>query len=354
MLQKFGLPALALGALCFALYHVVTANQTPPKLEPPVTPPRTPYGKGVSGAGIIEPETENISLGSHLPGVVETVFVKVGDRVQAGQPLFQLDSRAQQAELRVRQAALQAAQAQLEKLRALPRPSERPPLEARVREAKANWVDKLDLMNRARRLFASRAISEEERTRAEQAEAMAREQLRKAEADLALFNEGAWKPDLQIAEAAVAQHQALVQQTQTELDRLKVLAPPLPVSEMEVLQINIRPGEYVHTLGGTAYIVLGSTRRLYVRVDIDEHDIPRFNPEAPAKAMLRGDPKQEYPLSFVRVEPFVIPKKSLTGQNTERVDTRVLQVLYAVGPGPSKLYVGQQVDVYIEDAAHKN
>ncbi|MFQ3649244.1 MAG: biotin/lipoyl-binding protein [Gemmataceae bacterium] len=354
MLQKFGLPALALVALCFAVYHVVTANQTPPKLEPPVTPARTPYGKGVSGAGLVEPETENISIGSHLSGIVETVFVKVGDRVQSGQPLFQLDSRAIQAELAVRQAALRAAQVQLDKLRAMPRPSERPSFEARVREAKANWLDKLDLLNRARRLYASRANSEEERVRAEQAEQVAREQLRKAEADLALFNEGAWKPDVQIAEAAVAQQKAMVQQTQTELERLKVLAPQLPVSEMEVLQINIRPGEFVHTLGGTAFIVLGSTRRLYVRVDIDEHDIHRFNPEAPAKAMLRGDPKQEFPLSFVRIEPYVIPKKSLTGQNTERVDTRVLQVIYALGPGPRKLFVGQQVDVYIEDAAHKD
>ncbi|MFQ3593472.1 MAG: biotin/lipoyl-binding protein, partial [Gemmataceae bacterium] len=169
MLQKFELPALALVALCFAVYHVVTANQTPPKLEPPVTPARTPYGKGVSGAGLVEPETENISIGSHLSGIVETVFVKVGDRVQSGQPLFQLDSRAIQAELAVRQAALRAAQVQLDKLRAMPRPSERPSFEARVREAKANWLDKLDLLNRARRLYASRANSEEERVRAEQA-----------------------------------------------------------------------------------------------------------------------------------------------------------------------------------------
>jgi multidrug efflux pump subunit AcrA (membrane-fusion protein) len=340
--------------LCFAVYHVVTANQTPPKLQPPVTPARTPYGKGVSGAGIVEPETENISIGSHLSGIVEVVHVKVGDRVQSGQLLFQLDARALEAELTVRRAALEAAKAQQEKLRAMPRTSERPPLEARVRETRANLADKVDVLNRARRLYASRANSEEERIRAEQAEQMAREQFRKAEADLALFNEGAWKPDLQIAEAAVMQQQAMVRQTQTELERLKVAAPRLPVSEMEVLQINIRPGEFVHTLGGTPYIVLGSTRRLYVRVDIDEHDIHRLQTNAPAKAILRGDPKQEFPLSLVRIEPYVIPKKSLTGNNTERVDTRVLQVLYALGPGPRKLFVGQQVDVYIEDAARKD
>jgi hypothetical protein len=56
-----------------------------------------------------------------------------------------------------------------------------------------------------------------------------------------------------------------------------------------------------------------------------------------------------YPLKFVRVEPFVIPKKSLTGDNTERVDTRVLQVIFSLDrPDGTPLYVGQQVDVFIE------
>jgi hypothetical protein len=52
----------------------------------------------------------------------------------------------------------------------------------------------------------------------------------------------------------------------------------------------------------------------------------------------------------VRVEPFVIPKKSLTGDNTERVDTRVLQVIYALEDSTAKVFVGQQVDVYVKGA----
>jgi hypothetical protein len=66
-----------------------------------------------------------------------------------------------------------------------------------------------------------------------------------------------------------------------------------------------------------------------------------------AVAKLRGDPKQEFPLRFVRVEPYVIPKKALTGDNTERVDTRVLQVIYAIDTRGTPLYVGQQLDVFL-------
>jgi hypothetical protein len=96
--------------------------------------------------------------------------------------------------------------------------------------------------------------------------------------------------------------------------------------------------------------MLGDLEKLHVRVDIDEHDIPRFRPGAPARAMLRGNPGVEFPLTFVRVEPYVVPKKSLTGDNSERVDTRVLQVIYSVDSSTSNLYVGQQMDAFIDAA----
>jgi HlyD family secretion protein len=53
-------------------------------------------------------------------------------------------------------------------------------------------------------------------------------------------------------------------------------------------------------------------------------------------------------LRFVRVEPYVVPKKSLTGGSNERVDTRVLQALYAFERGNLPVFVGQQMDVFIE------
>jgi len=67
-----------------------------------------------------------------------------------------------------------------------------------------------------------------------------------------------------------------------------------------------------------------------------------------ATAFLRGDRDIQTPLKFVRFEPFVIPKTSLTGDTTERVDTRVLQVIYSFDRGQLPIYVGQQMDVFIE------
>jgi hypothetical protein len=59
-------------------------------------------------------------------------------------------------------------------------------------------------------------------------------------------------------------------------------------------------------------------------------------------------------LEFVRFEPYVIPKKSLTGDSTERVDTRVLQLIYRIRDGAPSFYVGQQMDVYIDGSANRS
>lgn len=116
----------------------------------------------------------------------------------------------------------------------------------------------------------------------------------------------------------------------------------------EILQVDVRLGEFVGTPPGKALIVLGDIRLPRVRVDVDEHDIPRFRSTSPARAQVRGDNGPQIDLKFVRVEPFVIPKRTLTGSNTERVDTRVLQVTYTIDSPAGALFTGQQVDVFIE------
>ena len=95
-------------------------------------------------------------------------------------------------------------------------------------------------------------------------------------------------------------------------------------------------------------MLLGNDTRLHVRVDIDENDAWRFRQGAPALAYVRGNPDLKTSLHFERFEPYVIPKQSLTGDSTERVDTRVLQVIYSFDEGALPVYVGQQMDVFVE------
>ena len=97
-------------------------------------------------------------------------------------------------------------------------------------------------------------------------------------------------------------------------------------------------------------MVIGDTKALQVRVDIDEISANLFEPGQPATAFLKGNSQLSFPLAFHHVQPFMVPKTSLTGASTERVDVRVLQVLYTFTPPRFPVYVGQQVDIHIQRA----
>lgn len=289
---------------------------------------------------------ENVQIAPAIPGLVLEIYVEVGQRVRKGDSLLRVDDRHLRAQLQQAKAQLRYAEAQLAKLEAMPRPEEVPPARARVAAAQVALALAEDLFRRAQRVWSTGQIAEEEYNQKRLQRDLAQQQLAQAEAELRLLEAGAWERDKEIARAQVEQVKAQIQALETEIERALVRAPMDGV----ILQRNVRPGEYIAVSfpGAAPAFVLGDLSEVHVRVDIDEYDIPRFRPGAPAKAYVRGYPRHEYSLRFVRVEPYVIPKKSLTGENTERVDTRVLQVIYAVENPEPPLYVGQQLDVFIE------
>jgi multidrug resistance efflux pump len=346
---KYLLPVIAVSMLSFGFIHVLQSSPDADKLAPPASPARSPYKNTVAAAGLVEARTENIAIGPALSGVVLEVYVpssEVGKQVHKGDPLFRVDDRQLQAQLKFQEANLLAARAQLAKLEAMPRPEEVPPAEAKLRAAEANQRLMKDLADRAQALVGQQAVSQEEATQRKITLEMVKHQSEQAKAELDLLKAGAWHADKEVSRAAVALAEAQIEQTRTEIERATVRAP----IDGQVLQVNVRPGEYVGAQPGQVLVMMGDLSRHHVRVDIDEHDIPRFQPGASARAFLRGHAQHQLKLSFVRVERYVTPKKSLTGDNTERVDTRVLQVIYAVENKDQPIYIGQQLDVFIDTA----
>ena len=344
MIVKYLLPVVALGLLVFAIYYVKDTRATAVDVDPPIAPARAPFDNTVAAAGMVEPKSEDINVGSPVPGIVIEVFVKEDEKVAKGDPLFRLDDRQLLAELGIRQASLEAAQAQLDQLNKEPRQERIPVSKAQVTEAEANLAEQRDQFERVQELFNRRVASEQELVTRRTAFRAAEAKLARARAEYDLLMAGAWEYEIKVAEAAVAQAQAQVAATRIELERLTVKAE----ADGKVLQVNVRPGEFVGAPANSDLIILGSVDELHVRVDIDEHDIPRFKLGGTARATIRGNPQESFPLRFVRIEPYVVPKRSLTGSNTERVDTRVLQVIYALEPGDKAVYVGQQLEVFIE------
>ena len=292
MFRKYVLPLVAFVGIGAGVFAAVRSAKTVPAALPVSDAPQSPYPTFVAGSGIVEASTENIGVATQIPGVVAKIYVHVGSNVRAGDPLFSIDDRAQRALVSSQQASVHVAEAQL---------------------ADARYE-----LNLAEALAADKITSIEERDRD-------RIEVQKAEAELA------------VARAALAA-------ANTDLERLTVRAP----MDGQVLQLKVHLGEFAPTgVLQQPLILFGCVSPISVRVDVDENDAWRVRQGACATGFLRGNKEIHAPLRFVRFEPYVVPKQSLTGDTTERVDTRVLQVIYSFDRGQMPIFVGQQMDVFI-------
>lgn len=293
-LVRMALPLVAAALFVFALVTVLTQPERT-QAAPALATPATPFASTVAGVGVIEPRGEEIAIGTHVPGIVAAVEVQAGQRVEPGTALFRIDDRQARADLAL--------------------------AEARVRSAEVALADARDQYERAARSYERRAVSEAEATRRRFATELAQTQL--------------------------AEARAQVRRLATELERLVVQSPVAAT----VLRVNLRAGEFAPAgVLAEPLVVLGDDTLLHVRVEIDQSDAHRVRPGARAVGTLRGDGGRQAPLAFVRFEPLVRPKRSLIGDGTERVDTRVLEALYALDPAALGAFVGQQMDVFVEAA----
>jgi len=312
-MKKFILPLIALAALVFGIGSVVRSQPKHEVTVPPSPPPASPFLHTVAAVGLVETSTENIAIGTPRADVVSEVVVTVDQPVKTGDPLLKLDDRHLRAELAMRQADLHVAESQV-----------------KVNAAMLN--DASRQLGFFESLKDKNAISAEDLTRRRSAVETAQARLDEANA--------------QVVSAA-----AQIQMTETNLERSIVRAP----MDGDVLQVKIHPGEFAPAgVTATPLILLGRLKPLHIRVDVDEHEAWRVHPDAKATAAVRGNANLKTPLTCVRFEPFVVPKKSLTGDSTERVDTRVLQVIYRVEGDALPLFVGQQMDVFIDGSERKN
>lgn len=315
------LPLAAVVVLALATVSIVRTQPRTTKSEPPMPPPRSVSEQRVAAIGLIEASSENISIASHLPGIVEKVFVTVGQAIQHGDPLVKLDTRALEAARTERQSDIGSRQAGVAAA------------EAGARKARAALADARQNLQFAESLTDARSISNEEITRRRTAVEIAEAEVQAADADIAT------------ARAAVVAAQAALKSVETDLDRSLVTSP----IDGRVLQLRIRPGEFAGAVGPTLpWLIVGNVSPLHVRVDIDEQEAWRVRPGSRAIAQVRGNANIQSPATFVRFEPLVIPKQSLTGASTERVDTRVLQAVYRIERTDLPLFVGQQMDVFID------
>lgn len=291
--------ALAITGIIAMFFLYKKIHTETPRMEPTVKPSINPYPDAVAASGIVEAEKENIKIGTPVSGIVKKVFVEVWDPVKKGDPLFEIDDRDLIGQMYVQEANVAVADATLKRLQ--------------------------DQFERLQGVKDERAVSKDEvKTR---------------------------ENDVLVAKAQLEQAKAQVEQTKLLLSRLLIQAPQDGV----ILKNDIRPGEFMQAAANDDLMLLGDVEKMQVRVDVDEQNASRIRPNQPAVAFLKNNTSYKIPLEYVRIEPYVIPKKSLTGSSEERVDTRVLQLIYSFNSKQGiPVYVGQQVDVYIDTSTNES
>ncbi|MDE1989790.1 MAG: biotin/lipoyl-binding protein, partial [Betaproteobacteria bacterium] len=263
---------------------------------------------------------ENINLYPEVAGTVTAVLADEGERVTAGAPLLQLDDSVQRATMEQLRAQAEAAAAQV-----------------RLAEASLSSLEDQWRKQQASYALDPRSVSRDAFDTARHAAEVGRATL-----------EAARKQAVAAAKAAQA--------AQVLLSKYALKAPVAGT----VLAVNVAAGGYLspqgtydsYTGAQLPALVMGrGGDELAVRCYVDEILIQRLPDPSKIKARLfiRGTPV-DLPLEFVRIQHYVSPKIELSNQRTERVDVRVLPLVFKFRkPADMTLYPGQLVDVYIGD-----
>lgn len=335
-------------------------GQAPPPVFPPA---QDPYSKGVYANGIIESyqsNGENINIFPEVSGPITRVLVTEGATVSKGTPILLIDDSVQKATVEQQKAQAEAALALFQELKAQPRKEVLEVSKAQMEAAAASLKTSEDQLSKLKKSFEldTQSVSKDQMDNASNAAKVAKTNLETAKRQYELTRAGAWIFDIQNQQR---QYEALTKTYESGkalLAKYIVLAPVDGV----VLALNASTGSYIspqgaygtYTQGFGPVVVMGASEDIYqVRCFIDEILIPRLPSPSQmnARMFLRGT-EISIPLEFVRTQPYVTPKIELSNERTERVDVRVLPVVFRFTP-PKDLHVypGQLVDVYLESGS---
>jgi HlyD family secretion protein len=345
--------------LLLALVSAFLASQQPTALPPAYNPAANPYAKGIYANGIIESvqaQGENINIYPEVTGPITQVLVAEGAKVHKGDLLLTIDDSVQRATAEQEQAQAEAARAMLEELKAEPRRETLAVSKAQVDNALATLKNAQDQLAKQEQSYAieSKSVSGDALDNARNAAKIAATNLKVIEQQYALTKAGAWVYDIRNQERQYVALSKAYAASAALLAKYSIRAP----TDGVVRRVEAAVGSYVSPQGAfdsytedMAPLIVMSTPddNLQVRVYIDEILIHRMaDPgKITAEMFIRGT-DTHVPLTFTRIQPYVSPKIELSDARQERVDLRVLPVIFHfASPKALNLYPGQLVDVYV-------
>jgi HlyD family secretion protein len=242
----------------------------------------------VDAAGVIEPESL-VELKSKASGEVLAVHAEIGDIVQKGTLLIEIDKRTPRNNVAQSDAALAAAKA---------------------RRAIAKTQ-----LDRANTLYKSQTLTQAD--------------VEKAELEFAN------------AEAQVVTSQVALENAQITLEDCEVRAPVAGT----IITKSVEPGTVIQSTtqavsGGTTLMQMADLTSVQIRTRVDETDIGKVQPGMPTKVTVAAYPNQPFDGVVLKIEPQAVVEQNVT----------MFSVLIKIANRGGQLKPGMNADVKIRIA----
>lgn len=221
---------------------------------------------GLHASGTIE--ATEVNLSAKLPGTLENLSVKEGDRVKKGQ-LVAVLTRSDLAAQKERDAlGVLKAEAQLADLLSGARVQEINDARAAVNTAQANHDRANSDYNRVLALHKSGAVPDTELEKADTSLKVYKNQLDSAKARLSLLESGSRPDQVDAARAELERSRAILKASESSLEDTKVVSP----IDGTVVTRNFEPGEYIPA--GAAVATVADLNDLWIKIFVSTDDLP--------------------------------------------------------------------------------
>lgn len=269
--------------------------------EPPPTLEVAPVVRGdieqvVEATGTLKP-SRLVSVGAQVSGRIETLHVKLGDKVKAGDLIAEIDSRTQRNTLQSAQAAQRSARAN------------RDALAADLRQHELT-------LQRQQRLVASQLVA-------------------RADFDAARTRVDATREQVAALDGEIVQRQTDVDVAQTNLEYTRITAP----TDGTVLAVVARQGQTVNAVQSAPTIVmLGNQDVMTVYAEISEADVVHTTLGQEAFFTILGDTGRRYSSTLRDIAP---APESIINEDTSSLASPAL----SAGGSRTAMYYNGQFDV---------
>jgi len=298
----------------------------------------------VAGPGLIEPDSENVQVGSELAGKLKEVLAEEGDHIKKGQVLAILVNDDYRAQVDASRAQVRQAEAAYEKVLNGSRGQERKESFASLQQAETVQANAKSDLDRRQKLFDAGVISREEMDHALRDFNVAQAEYQAAMQHFHLVDDRQRDEDIASAKAQLDLAKAQLAGNQAEFEKTFLKAP----FDGTILRKHHRTGESITNSSVTAdpVFTMGDVNGLRVRVDVDETDVSRVANGQKVYCTAQAYGGQKFWGHVIRVGGQLGHKNLQTDEPKEKVDTKILETLVQLDPG-THLPVGLRVDAYI-------